>query len=391
MRPMSTVDLIWFNAGGGHRSAAQALEQVMLAQGRPWQVRKVNLTEVLDPSGLFRRITGIEPEDLYNRRLASGFTLGLAQELRLLQGLIRVSHATLVQRLARHWAATRPDLVVSLIPNFNRALHDSLALARPGVPFVTVLTDMADHPPNFWIEPGLAQHVVCGTEHAARQALAAGCPPWRVHRSSGMILRPEFYFASALDRSAERLRAGLDDHTPTGLVLFGGTGSRVMKRIATALPDTPLILICGRNEALAAELRALPSGGAPRVVVGYTPEVARWMRLADFFIGKPGPGSLSEAVHQGLPVIVTRNAWTMPQERWNTDWVREHGLGVVLRSFRGVRAAVAALTQRLPEFRARVARIDNRAVFEVPEILEGILEPRKQATLAAAEAPASSA
>jgi 1,2-diacylglycerol 3-beta-galactosyltransferase len=370
---MTKVDLVWFNAGGGHRAAAQALEQVMLAQARPWQVRKVNLTEVLDPSFLFRRVTGIDPEDVYNKRLASGFTLGLAQELKLLQGLIRIGHSALVQRLAKHWRATRPDMVVSLIPNFNRALHDSLALACPGVPFVTVLTDMADHPPAFWIEPGLAQHLVCGTAHAHAQALAAGCDPRYLHRSSGMIIRPEFYYGPPLDRAAERQRLGLNPDTPTGLVLFGGTGSRVMKRIAQALPETPLILMCGRNEALAASLRELPAT-APRVVVGFTPEVARWMRLADFFIGKPGPGSLSEAVQQGLPVIVTRNAWTMPQERWNTEWVRRQGLGVVERSFRRVASAVAEITGALPEYRARVAAIDNRAVFEVPQILARILE-----------------
>jgi len=377
---MTRVDLVWFNAGGGHRAAAQALEQVMHTQGRPWQVRKVNLTEVLDPTSVFRRLTGIEPEDLYNKRLASGFTLGLTQELKLLQGLIRVSHAGLVQRLAAHWAQTQPDVVVSLVPNFNRALHDSLAAARPGAPFVTVLTDMADHPPNFWIEPGTRQHVVCGTAHAVQQALAMGCAPDRVHRTSGMILRPDFYLPAVPDRAAERQGLGLDAHTPTGLVLFGGTGSSVMRRIALRLPDTPLILMCGRNAALAAQLRALPAGPAPRVVVGHTPDVARWMQLADFFIGKPGPGSLSEAVQMGLPVLVTRNAWTMPQERWNTDWVLQQGLGQVCRSFRQVRTAVDELTAGLADFRARVQQVHNRAVFEVPEVLERILTQAGPAT-----------
>ncbi len=385
---MSTVDLIWFNAGGGHRAAAQALEQAIHDQGRPWRVRKVNLTQVLDPTGLFRRLTGIEPEEIYNKRLASGLTLGLAQELKLLQGLIRWGHASMVRRLALHWRTTRPDLVVSLIPNFNRALHDSLALACPGVPFVTVLTDMADLPPHFWIEPDLAQHLVCGTEHAVSQALAAGCAPSRVHRSSGMILRPEFYARAPLDRAAERQRLGLDADTPTGLVLFGGTGSRAMKRIAARLPETPLILLCGRNAALAEELRALPAS-APRVVVGLTTEVARWMRLADFFIGKPGPGSLSEAVQQGLPVIVTRNPWTMPQERWNTEWVRTHGLGVVHRSFRTVRTAVAEITGHLPDYQARVRRVENRAVFEVPAFLDGILQQSRASTRHAYQTPTS--
>jgi Monogalactosyldiacylglycerol (MGDG) synthase len=377
MHLMTTVDLVWFNAGGGHRAAAQALEQVMLTHGLPWRVRKVNLTEVLDPTAQFKRFLGIEPEDIYNKRLASGFTLGLAQELKLLQGLIKLSHGALVQRLARHWRATQPDMVVSLIPNFNRCLHDSLALARPSAPFVTVLTDMADHPPHFWIEPGTQQHVVCGTQHAAEQARAAGIASGHVHRSSGMILRPEFYLPhTGVCRAAAREQLGLDAHTPVGLVLFGGTGSRVMKRIAARLPQTPLILMCGRNQALADELRALPAR-APRVVVGFTPDVAHWMHLADFFIGKPGPGSLSEAVQQGLPVIVTRNAWTMPQERWNTQWVQQFGLGLVQRSFRSIDAAVNELTYALPAYRERVRAMHNRAVFEVPRILQAILGQRQ--------------
>jgi hypothetical protein len=368
-----TVELIWFNAGGGHRAAALALEAAIHGQGYPWRVRRVNLTEVLDPQGSFRRLTGLEPEDYYNKRLATGFTLGLAQELKVLQRLIRLAHETLVRRLALHWRYTRPDLVVSLIPNFNRALHDGLAAARPGVPFVTVLTDLADYPPHFWMEPGLHQHLICGTAMAESQALAAGCPPARVHRVKGMLLRPDFYAPVPIDRAAERRRVGLDADTPTGLLLFGGAGSRAMRGIAERLPDTPLILMCGRNAALAGALRTLPAR-APRVVVGYTVEVARWMRLADFFIGKPGPGSLSEAVHLGLPVIVTHNAWTMPQERWNIEWVRTQGLGMVLPSFRTVGNAVAEVVRRLPEYGARVRRVENRAAFEVPKVLADILD-----------------
>jgi 1,2-diacylglycerol 3-beta-galactosyltransferase len=381
MQPL--VDLVYFNAGGGHRAAAQALQQAIALQQRSWQVRLVNLTEVLDPQGLFRRLTGIEPEDLYNKRLASGFTLGLAQELKLLQAGIRLAHPTLVQRLGAHWQGTAPDLVVSLIPNFNRALADSLALARPQAPFVTVLTDMADHPPNFWVEPGVDQQLVCGTAHAVQQALAAGVPAARIHQVSGMILRPAFHAAAQalhtplFDRRTARLRAGLPADGATGLVMFGGAGSQVMKHIARELPDTPLVLMCGRNAALARTLREQP-GRAPRVVVEFTPDVAQWMALADFFIGKPGPGSLSEAVHMGLPVIVTRNAWTMPQERWNTEWVRSQGLGVVLRRFSDVAQGVQQVLQNLPALRAQVQAVHNRAVFEVPDVLQRLLQDLPQ-------------
>ena len=113
-------------------------------------------------------------------------------------------HPTLVKRLQRHWAAGKPDLIVSLVPNFNRSLGESLAAMLPGVPFMTVLTDLADYPPSFWIEPTLDQQVVCGTDRAVAQALAMGCAPTRVHRVSGMILRPEFHAPPTVERARER-------------------------------------------------------------------------------------------------------------------------------------------------------------------------------------------
>lgn len=367
-----TIDLVYFNAGGGHRAAATALEAVIHAQRRPWQVRCVNLFDVLDPRGQFLRFTGMAPEDLYNKRLAKGWTLGFAQELKLLQGMIRLGHGQLVRRLAQHWRGSQPDMVVSLIPNFNRALFDSVAAARPGVPFVTVLTDMADHPPNFWIEPGVAQHLVCGTAKAAKQARAAGCAEALIHTSSGMIIRPDFYEPLLLDRRAERARLGLDPERPTGVVMFGGQGSMAMQGIAKQLDDVQLILLCGHHRLLARKLRALPSTAA-RAVVEFTPDVRRYLQLGDFFIGKPGPGSLSEAVHQGLPIVTVRNTWTMPQERCNTEWVLQNGLGLVARSMRNIRPTVLALLEQLETYKENVRRIDNRAVFEVPEILAGIL------------------
>jgi UDP-N-acetylglucosamine:LPS N-acetylglucosamine transferase len=190
--------------------------------------------------------------------------------------------------------------------------------------------------------------------------------------TSGMILRPDFYQPAPSDRAAERRALGLDEHRPTGVVMFGGHGSMQMRSIARALADVQLILLCGHNRALADSLkRQRPS--APHVVLGFTPEVHRYLRLGDFFIGKPGPGALSEALHCGLPVITFRNAWTMPQERYNTQWVLEQGVGVVLRSTRALGAAVDDVCERLPELRARVRELDNRAVFELPAILDEVM------------------
>jgi 1,2-diacylglycerol 3-beta-galactosyltransferase len=192
-----------------------------------------------------------------------------------------------------------------------------------------------------------------------------------------MILHPRFYDAPVADRLAAREELGLRRDLPTGLVLFGGFGSNAMLEIAEKLDgsalDLQLILVCGRNEKLASSLRAR-RWRMPVFVEGFTTRVNEYMQFADFFIGKPGPGSVSEALAMRLPVIVECNAWTLPQERYNATWVVEKEVGVVLRNFRNIDEAVANLIEpaTLARYRANAEALHNQAVFEIPAILEQV-------------------
>ncbi len=352
-----------------------ALKSVIEQQGRPWEIRLVNLQEILDSLDIFRKYTGIRMQDIYNVMLQKGWTLGSAQTTVLMHWLIRFYHPGQVRLLKEFWRQGERDLVVSLVPNFNRALRESL----PATPLVTLLTDLADYPPHFWIERQ-EQYFICGTEKAVEQARALGHPAERVFRTSGMILRPSFYKPIAEDRAAERCRLGLDPKLPTGLVLFGGQGSSAMPEIAKRVSaarhsDVQFIFICGRNKNLAQVLRAMPAN-FPKHVEEFTVEIPYFMHLSDFFVGKAGPGSISEAIAMRLPVVVERNAWTLPQERYNTEWIREKQVGVVLPSFRAIDTGLRELLEpaNFARFRANAAAIQNRAVFEIPEILAKLLD-----------------
>jgi len=369
------LDFIYFDAGGGHRAAANALKQVIEQQKRDFEVRLVNLQEVLDSIDVFRKLTGIRLQDIYNLLLKKGWTLGSPQMMAGMHWVIRLFHGRQVRVLEEFWRQSRPDMAVSLVPNLDRALGESLRRALPGVPLVTIITDIADYPPHFWIEQQ-DQHFICGSAKAVEQAHALGHPAEKVHRVSGMVLHPRFYEIAPLSpevRAAERAKLGFDPSQPVGLVMFGGEGSNVMLEIARRLDRRQLLIICGKNEKLRAKLQALPHT-APMFVEGFTKEVPRYMQLADYFIGKPGPGSISEAIAMHLPVIVERNAWTLPQERYNADWVRQNAVGIVLPNFRGIARAVDDLLhpETFRQYRAATERINNRAIFEIPDILDRI-------------------
>ena len=371
---------VFFDAGGGHRNAATALKVEIEREGLPLEVSLVNLQEVLDRLDVLRKVTGLRIQDLYNKMLRHGWTLGSPQLLRVLQLAIRMYHEPTVRALERFWKEHSPDMVVSLVPHFNRALRDSFASAFPGRPFVTVLTDLADYPKHFWVEDP-PQYLVCGTDRAVEQARALGHLDGTVFRTSGMVLHPRFYEPEPQDRAEARKQLGLDPGLPTGIVLFGGYGTwkmlDILRQLDRSSLQVQLCLICGRNDKLERAMRRERTR-IPIHVEGFTTQVPFFMALSDFFIGKPGPGSISEALSKRLPVIIDCNAWTLPQERYNAQWVREKGVGLVVRSHRGVAAAVTELLKpgELARFRARAAALENRAVFEVPAIFERILNER---------------
>src|SRR5579872_6310609 len=371
------IHLIFFDAGGGHRNAATALQVQIERQGLPLDVDLVNLQEVLDPLDVLRKLTGIRIQEMYNRMLRNGWTLGSPQLMRVLRLVVRTYHGPSVKVLEKYWREHPADMVVSLVPHFNRALRESFAKAFPGRPFVTVLTDLADYPKHFWIEKE-SQYLVCGTEHAVEQARALGHSGSTVFLASGMILHPRFYEPGPTDVAAERQKLGLAPGVPTGIVLFGGYGTSkmldILRQINRSSLQVQLIMICGRNEKLADALRREPS----RIkihVEGFTTQIPFFMALSDFFIGKPGPGSISEALAKHLPVIIDCNAWTLPQERYNAQWVREKKVGIVVKSHRQVAAAVEQLLipGALWQYRAHTEAMENRAVFEIPAIFERIL------------------
>ncbi|MEH2247005.1 MGDG synthase family glycosyltransferase [Nostoc sp.] len=380
---MTRIDLIFYNGGGGHRSTATALYQVIEKQQPNWQPRLVNIEEIenIEHTDIFYRMTGKSGNDIYNLVLKKGWTflILLFPLLRTLaKSSIRQNSSELIALLESHWRENQPDLVVSCIPFFNRVLRESLQKARPTTPFVTILTDFADSPPHYWIEPQ-EQFLICPTEQAVEQARTLGYQEKRIFRTSGLVINPRFYDPITVDRPSERQRLGLAPDLPTGLVLFGGYGSKVILEIAERLEcfqdKLQLIFLCGRNEELASALRQ-SQGFQKWFVTTFTEDIPYYMHLADFFIGKPGPGSLSEATAMKLPVITERNALTMIQERYSCEWITDKEVGIVISNFHNIERAVEKLIQpeNYSHYRANLNTLNNRAVFETVDILENILK-----------------
>jgi processive 1,2-diacylglycerol beta-glucosyltransferase len=373
------VLLFTIDAGGGHRAAARALEAAAEETRAPLRLRVESFQQTLMPLDVLRRVSGFSLEEAYNLILRRHWNVFMVPLLRLMQAGIRLRRRAIVRTLA-DWlrAQPRPAVVVSVFPNFNGVLRDAVAAAHPGVPLVVVMTDLADFPPRFWIEPGI-DRVVVATEEARRQALATGIPESGITRVSGMVLHPRFHRSSGAGAgSATRRELGFGPGDFVATLLFGGKGSPEMLPLAQRLlahdPTLRLVAISGENPRLHDALAAVAARADGRLAaLGFTERVADVLEGSDVLVTKPGPASLSEAFQHRVPVVVVRNLHTIPQERFNTDFVRDRGLGAVVSHWREIPGAVARLRAHVAEreaIRARLAALPpNRAVYEVIDVL----------------------
>ena len=112
-----------------------------------------------------------------------------------------------------------------MVPHFNRALAESLRHIKPATRFVTLLTDIADYPPHFWIEP-LGGDLICGSDRAVAQARALHIDDSRIYKASGMIIHPRFYKSISCDGGRSGRSAGSIPMLPPAWCYLAGRAPR---------------------------------------------------------------------------------------------------------------------------------------------------------------------
>jgi 1,2-diacylglycerol 3-beta-galactosyltransferase len=373
-RRVPEVLLVITDAGGGHRAAAQALTAAADGELR---LRTLRLQDALGGVDFCRPLLGASMEDTYNEMVRRGRTRYLTPLLRALHLVTSALHGRLVRMLSAWLAGFRPDAIVSLMPNFNAAIRDATRAAHPGTPFLVLMTDFVDYPPHFWIEPGIDRLIV-GSARARGQALETGIAAERISVTSGMPLHPRHYAIDPGARASYRREIGVSDDDFLVTILFGGKGSPEIHDLAARLLQSNrrvcIVAVCGDNPPLYARVSELAGGWSARLhALPFTDKVPDILAAGDLLLTKPGPGSLAEAFHHGVPVVVTRNAWTVPQERANAAWVEAEGLGLVARDWREMADVTLGLfdaPERLRALRQRVLSLPaNRAVFEALAVI----------------------
>jgi 1,2-diacylglycerol 3-beta-galactosyltransferase len=247
------------------------------------------------------------------------------------------------------------DLIVSVHPLANDPFLHALGKQHP--PFITIVTDLVTTH-ALWYHKDVDLCLV-PTEDARQRGLLSDLRPEQI-KVVGLPVADRFCQPTG-DKNTLRQQLGWPLEHPVVLLVGGGEGMGPLEKTALAIAEAnlpiSLVVVAGRNITLKQRLEA-HLWPMPTLVYSFVHEMPDFMRAADILVTKAGPGTISEALNAGLPMLLYSR---LPgQEDGNVDYVVSEGVGIWAPNTREI---IAALHEWIihPETREQAAHACRKA------------------------------
>jgi len=348
------VLIVTADIGAGHDLPARLLAEAIEDRGA-----SVTVVDAIEEAGGILKAATRTGAETVLRRLPWLFALQyfLAATFRPTQAFVEWAGTRLgrptMQRLV---AAHRPDVVVSNYPASTEILGHMRAHGRLGVPVVAAITDLAAL--RYWAHPGMDAHLLIHEESHAEVAQIAGTRHPIVH-ARGMV-RPAFERPPS--RAEARRALDLDGDVPIVLVSGGGWGVGDLQGaidVALELPDTFVVALCGRNDAVRAALEARFRPDERVRIEGFTERMPDYLAAADALVHSTAGLTVCEAIMRGCAPI--SYGWGRAHIRVNNRAYVRFGLAQVAADPTQLRETLAGALAQRPEPDRSFARLPSAA------------------------------
>jgi processive 1,2-diacylglycerol beta-glucosyltransferase len=266
----------------------------------------------------------------------------------------------------------KPDLILSIHPNFNGSVINILRKEDIQIPFGTLIADLVNIYP-LWADKR-ADFILSPTEEAKEKCLEYGVREDKIS-VVGFPVRERFHNHSGNHNK--------EISTFNFLMMSGGEGVGNMNVIAEQLLEhfnCTVTLIAGRNEKLKLQLESSLKGrfGDRAQIYGFVKNIQEFMLSADIAITRGSPNVMFEAFATNLPIIITG---ALPgQEKDNPLFAEKHNLGVYCKETENLPSIIDGLLanngERLTAIKESQRNFINKHAAE--DILNFLLSVEKE-------------
>jgi UDP-N-acetylglucosamine:LPS N-acetylglucosamine transferase len=320
----STICLFFSDTGGGHRSAADAIEagiQSIIAEPafKESSTQQLNVVKenIVEKSHFINRFF----VELYNFMLRHN-QAGMKYYYQIIHQFKPYSstlgYLLIKSHVVKFLQKLKPDVVVSLHPMSNHYL--ARCLKESGLTstrFIEIVTDPNENLWEGWACPE-ADLIIVPNLAAKNKLLAWGIPEYKLE-VVGMPIHPNFLKPAACDREKFLTHLGLNPETFTLCINAGWAGGGNMTAIYKALQLTKkniqVIFLCGNHSKLYKKISRLAAiSKVPTRVLPFHDNMSELMNAVDLMVTKAGGLTTFEAIARRLPMAIDIITEPMPQE-----------------------------------------------------------------------------
>lgn len=358
------------DAGMGHRSAANALQQALLQKyDQDCQVEIINPLDHPKTPGFVR-----ETETDYDKIvkfIPDLYQIGYeVSDAAVPSTLIEAGYTVvLFEALRDILADTTPDMVITTYPLYQAPLKAVLELNKIDIPLITVITDLVTvH--HIWFNHHVTLTTV-PTEVVREKALEAGMKPGQL-MLTGIPVNPKIAALQDSPKTEVRKTLGWDPNQTTVLV----TGSPRITKLQDTLSVIDQCLMpfqtkitTGGDDVLYKDLQPV-NWQHPTKIYNFIENMPAMMRAADLIVCKAGGLIVTESLASGLPLLLIH---ALPgQEIGNADYIVEHDAGAFCKTPEEILRTLAdwlgGSQTRLEQVSENASRLGNKnAAFQIAD------------------------
>jgi 1,2-diacylglycerol 3-beta-galactosyltransferase len=262
----------------------------------------------------------------------------------------------------------KPDVVISTSSFLNAHLSYAIDKTSSSPVFIVLMSDFDEAFDVMWSNGTSSTHYII--KEGAALLNQVNDP--NVHKIGSLCVHPKFK-STGFSKKEWKKRLGLNGEMITIFCSFGGYGSFEMLELFDILrkkTNVHPIFITGNNEELYKRLTAQKIDHI--TVLSFTNHIEDWMRGSDLFVGKPGPGSVYEAIHTGLPLFLRGGIGVLKQEQGVLNWVVNNRFGEEWKDLKEFEIKLDEVIEKLNIYEKNI--LSSNTPFGTDQAIETILK-----------------
>lgn len=349
------ICVFFSDTGGGHRSAAEAVEQALLDL--------LNQVETDSPSAEIIVDNGVEKSHPLNQYFVQLYNYLLRHNQSLMKYYYWFIEQTKPNNSEYGYQVAKPyllkfledsqvDMIVSVHPMSNHYLARAIKDSGRNVKLITVVTDPNGDFWSGWACPD-ADLTIVPNELGRDRLLSWGIEPARI-LTAGMPVHPDFIKPPSTGKEEFLAHLGLSVEKPTICINAGWAGGgntlAIYRALAQHNRNAQVVFLCGHNTELYERVkREARDAAIPTAILPFHDRMSDLMSAVDLMVTKAGGLTSFEAIARRLPMAIDMITKPMPQELGTALLLCEQGVASPIEKPEDIIEIAAKVKVRRPD------------------------------------------